>query len=63
MKICFYNVGHMTWLLTRPFTCMVKNLKIFFGTSGTIYMNFGMLHRGPWPTIFCSHYDPGMTWT
>ena len=24
---------------------------------------FGMLHRGPWPIIFCSHYDPGMTLT
>ena len=24
-------------------------------------MNFGMKHRVPWPIIFCSHYDPGMT--
>ena len=28
-------------------------------------MNFGMWHRGPWPIIFCSHYDPALkkqTW-
>ena len=62
MKICLYNVGHMTRLFPRPY--MVINLKIFFfGTNGPIYMNFGMLHRGPWPIIFCSNYDPGITLT
>ena len=42
----------------------VKKLKIFFfGTSGPIYMNFGMYHMGSCIFIFCSHYDPGMALT
>ena len=46
MKICLYNVGQMTRLLPRPY--IVKNLKIFyFGTSGLIYMNFGVKDMGP----------------
>ena len=43
---------------------MVKSLKMFlFGTRRPISMNFGMLHREPWPIIFCSHYDSGTTLT
>ena len=49
IKMCLYNVGHMTrWLRCK------KALEIFvFGTSGLTFMNVCMQHGGPYSIIFC----------
>ena len=53
MKLHKDNAGHMTKMAAMP----------IYGKNTQILMKLCMKHQRPTPFIFCSNYDPWMTFT